>query len=496
MTAEDNASDLDADTDVGALQVATGSGLDEETQLGDGVEVLGATVPVIPGYEVIRELGHGGMGVVYLARDHTLDRLVALKTFKVAKGSGTCQMLTAEARLSGRLNHAAIVPVFEVNAEAETPYFAMAYVDGEDLARRITSQVYSPLEAARLGAHIASAIAHAHAADVLHLDLKPANILLCRDGSPKVTDFGLFAFLSDKSNQCEGVVGTPQFMSPEQALQDNENIGPASDVYSIGAVLYAAITGRPPLVASNNQELVMKVASQRPRHLQTLVTKVPVSLDTIVMKCLEKSPSKRYESAKALQQDLEAFCEGRAIEARPTGFISNIRYQIEKHVLAASVSGSLVLLLVLFTIISIVTQAIKNHYDVVRLEKEIEAVEQLYTRMHKNFVTTASKSQHEIEVDRLSIESLTKLAMQLSESGSPQRAATFAANAISLADVHDEAYDSALAPIIRAYKPEWAEGGGEGKLSILEMANVIEKETHYTSESNLSDNKPDRAVDG
>ncbi len=495
MTAEDDASDLDADTDVGAFQVATGDGLDEETQLGDGVEILGATVPVVPGYEVIRELGHGGMGVVYLARDHMLDRLVALKTFKVAKGSQTCQLLTAEAKLSGRLNHAAIVPVFEVNAEAETPYFAMAYVDGEDLARRITSQVYSPVEAARLGAQVASAIAHAHDAQVLHLDLKPANILLCRDGSPKVTDFGLFAFLSDKSNQCDGVVGTPQFMSPEQALQDNESIGPASDVYSIGAVLYAAITGRPPLVASNNQELVLKVASQRPRHLQTLVTKVPVSLDTIVMKCLEKSPAKRYASAKELQLDLEAFCEGRPIAARPTGLVGKIRYQIEKHVLAASVSGSLVLLLILFTIISLLTQAVKNHYDVQRLEDELAAIEQVYGRMHKNFVTTASKSQHEIEVDRITIESLTSLAMQLSASGSPQRAATFAANALSLADVHGENYDPALAPIIRGYKPEWAEEGEDGKLSILEMANVIEKETHYTNESSLSETQKKRAAD-
>lgn len=505
MSAENHASDLDAETDVGNFQVATDAGLDAETQLGEGLEVLGATVPVIPGYEVIRELGRGGMGVVYLARDHTLDRLVALKTFKVTKGQDTCQLLTAEARLSGRLNHSAIVPIFEVNAEGVTPYFAMAYIDGEDLTRRIGQQVYAPMDAARLGAQVASAIAHAHAAGVLHLDLKPANILLARDGSPKVTDFGLFAFISDNTQCSDGVIGTPQFMSPEQALQDTESLGPASDVYSIGAVLYASITGRPPLVASNNQELVMKVASQRPRHLQTLVSKVPVSLDTIVMKCLEKSPSKRYESAEALQKDLEAYCEGRPIDARPTGLIGKMRYQFEKHVLAASVSGSLVLLLVLFCAVSLIAQAVKNHYAVQRLQNEVTAIERLYGRMHNSFIATAGESAQAVVVDRIAIDALTDFAIQFDKPGNEQRAATYAADAVLLADVHDEAFNPALEAIIRKYKPDWADdasargpqdqpatsegssaGDNPGKLSILDMANVIEKENHYTSESELN----------
>lgn len=505
MSAENHASDLDAETDVGNFRVATDAGLDAETQLGDGVEVLGATVPVIPGYEVIRELGRGGMGVVYLARDHTLDRLVALKTFKVAKGQNTCQLLTAEARLSGRLNHSAIVPIFEVNAQCATPYFAMSYIEGEDLTRRISRQVYAPMDAARLGAQVASAIAHAHASNVLHLDLKPANILLAKDGSPKVTDFGLFAFISDKTQCSEGVVGTPQFMSPEQALQDNEALGPASDVYSIGAVLYAAITGRPPLVASGNQELIMKVASQRPRHLQTLVSKVPVSLDTIVMKCLEKSPAKRYASAQALQKDLQAYCEGRPIDARPTGLGGKLRYQFEKHVLAASVSGSLVLLLVLFSAVSLIAQAVKNHYAVQRLQNEVTAIERLYGRMHNSFIATAGEAEQAVVVDRIAIDALTDFAIQFDKSGDEQRAATYAADAVLLADVHDEEYAPALESIIRKYKPEWSGGDpaagpqGElsatdstptvdnaGNMSILDMANVIEKENHYTSESELN----------
>ncbi|HBE68160.1 MAG TPA: hypothetical protein DDW52_08420 [Planctomycetaceae bacterium] len=474
-----NVQDLDADTDVSGLSPTAGD-LDAETLVGEPATQTDSTFPTVSGYEVLKELGRGGMGVVYLARDTTLDRYAALKTFR-ATDHEQSRLLTAEAKLSGKLSHAAIVPVFEVNAKCSTPYFSMAYVEGEDLSRRISRSVYSPREAAQLGVQIASAISHAHEVGVLHLDLKPANILLDARGNPHVTDFGLFAFISDESTCNSGIVGTPQFMAPEQALEDFDNIGPPSDVYSIGAVLYAAITGRPPLVGSSHMELISKVASQRPRHLQTLVPKTPTALDAIIMKCLEKAPAKRYSCAAELQADLEAFLNGNAIKAKPTGLISNLRYQIEHHVLAASISGTLALLLILFTVVSLIAQAIKNHYDVARLQDEVTAIERLYSQVHSSYLDVVNKNEAAQEVDRIHIEHSSDVARMLSASMQPRRAAVYAADAILSAKVHGLQYEPDMEDILRSYQDDWA----SGDLGILEMAEIVERESNAAGKLKL-----------
>lgn len=474
-----NVQDLDADTDVSGFAPARND-LDAETLVGATPSQTGSAFPSVAGYEVLKELGRGGMGVVYLARDTTLDRYAALKTFR-ATDHEQSRLLTAEAKVSGKLSHAAIVPVFEVNAKCSTPYFSMAYVEGEDLSRRISRSVYSPKEAAQLGVQIASAISHAHEVGVLHLDLKPANILLDGRGSPHVTDFGLFAFISDESTCNSGIVGTPQFMAPEQALEDFDSIGPASDVYSIGAVLYAAITGRPPLVGSSHMELISKVASQRPRHLQTLVAKTPTALDAIIMKCLEKSPEKRYSCAAELQSDLEAFLSGNAIKAKPTGLISNLRYQIEHHVLAASISGTLALLLILFTVVSLIAQAVKNHYDVARLQNEVTAIERLYSQVHSSYLDVVDQNQAAQEVDRIHIEHSSEVARMLAASEQPRRAAVYAADAILSAKVHGLKYEPDMEDILRSYQADWA--GGD--LGILEMAEIVESESNAAGKLKL-----------
>ncbi len=470
---------LDVDTDVNGfvLQAAAPhSAATSDSQ-------PGSTIPIIDGYEVLRELGKGGMGVVYLARDHTLDRLVALKTFHADASGNFCTVLTAEAKLSGKLNHSSIVPIFEVNASCKTPYFAMAFIEGEDLAQRIARQVYAPTDAARLGAQIAAAIQHAHEADVLHLDLKPANILLGKDGSPRVTDFGLFAFVGCQPESGHGgIVGTPQFMSPEQALQDNEQIGPASDIYSIGAVIYAAVTGRPPIVGSNPQELIAKVASQRPRPLRAMVTKVPIALDAIVMKCLQKAPEHRYASAGDLQADLEAFVEGRPVSARPTGTLARIRYQVEQHVLAASVSGSLALALLIFTGVSLLFQALENHYEVTRLQTQVGTLEQHNSQLRSAYASLLNRRSQEFAFDNSLVEAMAANAVQLQEKGDAKLAGVFAADAYLLAAAHGTPTTDELHNIIRGYDPQWADSN---ELSVAEMANAIHEENNYTNAQSI-----------
>lgn len=448
---------LDADTDVGSLSVNASTNFDPS----DSQTSLSGEFPCLTGYKVLRELGRGGMGVVYLAHDNALDRPVAIKTFLSNSGS---EVLTTEARMSGKLNHPAIVPVFEVNTACGTPYFSMAFIDGENLAQRISRQVLAPEDAAKLGATAADALEHAHQAGILHLDIKPANILLDRAENVKVTDFGLFALIASTTTS-EGILGTPQFMSPEQALNDTEKIGPASDVYSLGAVLYAAIAGRPPLVASNDTELVLRVASMRPKPLASFALHVPAALDAIIMKCLEKSPEHRYASAEELKEDLEAFLARKPIKARPHSFLAKIRYQIDQHVLAASVSGSMVLLLLLFTGISIVTQAVRNHFEVDRLQQEVISLETLQTQLR-------IAHQKAILSDQSLISEVSALALELEKTGDAKRAAIFAADAYLLGAEHGMQPDQGVSRIIREYREDW----DSNSITLLEMANAIHDE--------------------
>lgn len=470
MSVDPSQNSLDADTNVDQFVLETShapcAASDDATQ-------RGGSIPLIAGYEVIRELGRGGMGVVYLARDQALDRLVALKTLRVDKSGQYRQILTAEAKLCGKLSHTGIVPVFEVNVACETPYFSMAYIGGVDLAQQLSKQVYAPRDAAQLGIQMSAAMQHAHDAGVLHLDLKPANILLCGGAEAKITDFGLFALVGNSSSGQHGVVGTPQFMSPEQALNDAENISIASDVYSLGAVLYAALTGRPPLVASNDTELVMKVASQRPRPVGALVSSVPAALDAIVMKCLEKAPSKRYASASELQCDLQAFLDGKPVSARPPNMLGWFRYQFQHHVLAASVSGSLVLLLMLFSVASLGLQAVNNHYDVQRLSDEVQSLRRVNTMYGDALLKRVAQSS----VDQTVIDELTTIAQELFSEGKFKRAAIIAADSYLLADVHQGTSAPELALIIRSYNPDWT---ADSSLSISEMASIISDENKYT----------------
>ena len=314
--------------------------LDAPTQVQGFVSASEDALPEVDGYEIIREIGRGGMGCVYLAKQNSLDRLVALKMFH-SDDPELAQVLVQEAQIVGKFEHPLIVPVIEVNVARQPWFFSMGYVGGEDLARKLVRGVIEPGQVVDIGIKLCEAVQYAHENNVLHLDIKPANILMDHQGQPRLTDFGLAALRATKP---EGVFGTPQFMSPEQVL-GKDDLGPQTDVYSIGAVLYAALTGSPPIVAIDQKDLALRIVSRQPRAIRDFGVRVPDGLSAIIFQCLEKSPAKRYASAESLRADLVAFRSGEPIKARPPSFLSRIVLFLRHHIFAASVSGSIVILL-------------------------------------------------------------------------------------------------------------------------------------------------------
>jgi tetratricopeptide (TPR) repeat protein len=279
-------------------------------------------LPHVPGYEVLGELGRGGMGVVYKARHLRLDRVVALKMILAGAYAGAqeCDRFRAEAQSAARLQHPHIVQIHEVGEHDGRPYLTLEFVDGGSLAQRLTGTPFSAAQAAPLVHCLARAVQHAHERGVVHRDLKPANILLTAEGVPKITDFGLALRLDgDAANTRTGtILGTPCYMAPEQAAGRAGAAGRPADVYGLGAILYELLTGRPPFLAATALETLERVREQEPvppRHLQP---GVPRDLETVCLKCLQKDPARRYASATDLAQDLERFLSGQPIRARPT----------------------------------------------------------------------------------------------------------------------------------------------------------------------------------
>ena len=292
------------------------------------------------GYELLEELGRGGMGVVYRARQSQLDRTVALKM--VLRGPlATAEdlgRLRGEAAAAARLDHPAIVPVYEVGEQDGQAYFSMQLIEGDTLSARLAEGPLPPRQAAELLVEVARAIHVAHQAGVLHRDIKPSNILIDAQGRPHVTDFGLAkrvaglsgdgdrgnneygddrhaATMAESLTRSGAILGTPAYMAPEQAAGGRGELKPASDVYSLGAVLYQMLTGRPPLVAATPLETVMLVLEQDPVPPRLLNPRVDRELEWIVMKCLQKPPELRYSSADALANDLAAYLTGDPVSA-------------------------------------------------------------------------------------------------------------------------------------------------------------------------------------
>lgn len=327
--------------------------------------------PSLPGCEVLRELGRGGMGIVYLARQPALDRLVAVKVLRSVTHDDhqECNRFVREIQAAARLRHPHIVQLHEVGEVDGQPYCLLEYMEGGSLADRLHGPLPRSLDAAALIETVARAMHYAHEQGIVHRDLKPANILLsgeCQVTSgehkettpvslatrhlpltaiPKISDFGLAKRMEeDISHTRSGVIlGTASYMAPEQAAGKPSATGPAADVYSLGAILYELLTGRPPFQGSTALSILEQVKNHDPVAPSRLQPRVARDLETICLKCLEKEPRRRYASALALAEDLQRFREGRHILARPTPWWEKAAKWGRRQPLAASILAALVL---------------------------------------------------------------------------------------------------------------------------------------------------------
>jgi WD40 repeat protein len=331
---------------------------------------LGTKVRYIGDYELLDELGRGGMGVVYRARQGKLNRLVALKMILAGEYAGERDVarFRTEAEAVARLQHPNIVQIFEVGEHDGHPYFSLEFVDGGSLAQKLDGTPLPPQQAARLVETLARAMHAAHQAGVVHRDLKPANVLLTADGTPKITDFGLAKKVGGEPGAStpggltgsNAIMGTPSYMAPEQAGGDSKKVGPVADVYALGAILYELLTGRPPFKASTPLDTVLQVVSDEPVPPRRLQPKTPRDLETICLKCLQKAPGRRYASAGALADDLRRFQAGEPIAARPIGRVERAAKWVRRNPMVAALAFAVVAALLLGTAVSTVFGLLAN----------------------------------------------------------------------------------------------------------------------------------------
>ncbi len=341
---QDTPKDVQAET--AALPSPLGEHRDHRAFRAPGEEPAPLPVPTVKGYEILGELGRGGMGVVYKAKQLGLNRLVALKMILSGEHAGTAEMarFRAEAEAVARLQHTNIVQIYEIGEQDGRPFFSLEYVDGGSLAQRLAGKPLDARPAAELTVTLARAIHFAHQRGIVHRDLKPANVLLStRDealttkeekrgissfvlGSsyfPKITDFGLAKQLDSAAGNTKSgaILGTPSYVAPEQAAGKMREVGPPADIYALGAMLYEMLTGRPPFVGSSPLDTILQVLSEEPVPPSKLQRGIPRDLETICLKCLNKSPGQRYPTADALADDVQRFLNGEPIHARPVGKI-------------------------------------------------------------------------------------------------------------------------------------------------------------------------------
>jgi serine/threonine-protein kinase len=306
--------------------------------------VSAVEMPRIAGYDVEAVLGRGGMGIVYKARHVRLNRPVALKM--LLAGENACleeqERFFREAEAVASLQHANLVQVHDVGDHDGRPYFTMDYIEGGSLAQKLLGAPLPAQQAAALLAILADAIQVAHQGGIVHRDLKPANILLTLDGIPKIADFGLARHFDTGSalTRAGERMGTPSYMAPEQALGKTDMIGPAVDIYSLGALLYELLTGRPPFRGETAAETELQVINQEPVPPSRLNHKVPRDLETICLKCLHKEPRRRYASAADLADDVRRFQRGESIAARPVGLPERFAKWVHRRPAAAALVGA------------------------------------------------------------------------------------------------------------------------------------------------------------
>ena len=281
-------------------------------------------------YELLEEIARGGMGVVYKTRQISLNRTVAVKMILAGQfaSAADVQRFRAEAEAVARLQHPNIVAIHEIGERDGQPYFSMEYVEGQNLGEVVGRTPLPPRQAAKYMQTIAEAMHYAHQHGILHRDLKPSNVLIDQNGQPRITDFGLakrihsdsqLSTLNSQLTQSGQVLGSPNFMPPEQASGKRGQVGPHSDIYSMGAILYYLLSARPPFVAEELTETLQQVVNEEPPSPRLLNPGVPRDLETICLKCLSKDPERRYQTAQALAEELGRFLRDEPILARPIG---------------------------------------------------------------------------------------------------------------------------------------------------------------------------------
>lgn len=280
-------------------------------------------------YEVLGEIGRGGMGVVYRARQVGLDRVVALKMVLAGSMASPEQLsrFQDEAKVAARVQHPHVVQVIEAGWDRGRPFLVMQYVEGCSLADRLRSGPLDIESALRCSAAIARAVADLHLHGIVHRDLKPSNILLDARDQPYVTDFGLAKLIEGESGvtQTGAILGTPQYMAPEQALGRGGEVGPAADVYSLGAILYELLTGRPPFREATPLDTILAVLESEPTLPRQVNSKIPRVLEQVCLQCLEKEPSRRWPSAESLAEVLEGYLKGDLVTVRKAGPLTRFR---------------------------------------------------------------------------------------------------------------------------------------------------------------------------
>jgi tetratricopeptide (TPR) repeat protein len=339
--------------------------------------------PELTDYEIIGELGSGGMGVVYKARHHRLRRFVALKMFQPGHRPSPreLQRFRAEAESIARLQHPNIVQIFEVGEENGLPFLALELAENGTLQQKLNDLVLAPRAAAELIETLARAVQNAHEQKIIHRDLKPANVLFGADGVPKITDFGLAKLLEEDADSPRDAtrtgepIGTPRYMSPEQADAKPGRIGPATDVYSLGTMLYECLTGQVPFVSATVVETVDRIRHEEPTSPRRLQPAIPRDLETICLYCLHKNPERRYASAQALAEDLRRFLKGEPIQARRTPWWEKTWMWCRRRPALATLLGGALTLFVCVLIILAVREY-REHQRIEALRLEVTALVQ------------------------------------------------------------------------------------------------------------------------
>jgi len=331
-------------------------------------------------YELLEEVARGGMGVIYKAQQTRLKRIVAVKMIlggRLASEQDVKRFLV-EAEAAANLDHPGIVPVYEFGEHSGTHYFSMAFVDGPSLAERAGENALPPTEAAEVITKVAEAVAYAHRRGVVHRDLKPANVLIDHDGQPRITDFGLAKLTDadDELTQAGTIMGSVFYMPPEQAAGKTSLIGPAADIYALGAILYKLLTGHPPFQAPTVMEILKQVVEQEPVPPRRVNPRIPRDLETICLKCLQKDISRRFGSANELVEELERFERGEPIRSRPISRWEHVWRWCHRNPLPATLAAGLCAA-VLLGVITATTLLNRARAEQRRFEQQQRTVEVL-----------------------------------------------------------------------------------------------------------------------